>query len=560
MNEDQPRNYKPLIYIALLFMLVAGGWLARPLYRNWKKSRYLTQAQAHLEKSDYKNAALRARQVRILEPANLEAARVLAEVAGRLRSPEVLAWRQFIAETEPENPTNQILLAEAALMYGDAARAERALVKVSTTNRSSVEFHQAAAMVLASQQKLGEAEAHFSAAIKLSPTNELLQLNRAVILLQARDTNLVAEGIQTLRKCSANPASRRMALQNLAQAHLRLGEFDHALAAARDLAHDTNAIFADQMLLLSVLRAAGGDEFPAQLTATQARAAAAGPEEVQSLVAWLIGINQAEPALQWLATLPKELLAQPRVSMAQADLHASRRDWPALQQLAESSRWAQADYLRFAMLARACREQRHTTSADSAWLDAVRAAGSNPKALGVLARTAGAWGWTHEQEDLLWILMERHPGESWAAGVLNEIFAKARNTRGLNRLATALLAQNPDNFAAKNDLAGTALLLGTQTGRAHELAREVFTKFPSNEITASTYAYSLLMQGRQAEAVKAFAGVRPAALEQPAIALYYGLVLGTNAPAEARKFLDLATNGNLLPEERMLLQDALKRF
>jgi hypothetical protein len=351
-----------------------------------------------------------------------------------------------------------------------------------------------------------------------------------------------------------------MALQNLAQAYLHLKDFDQAIATARELATATNAAFADQMLLLSVLRAADSPEFPKQLAATQANAAAAGPEQVQSLVSWLIGTAQSEPALRWLATLPKELQSQQRVTMALADLHLARADWPALQRITETSRWAEADYLRHALLARACREQRQTTSADSAWLDAVRAASGHPKTLGILARTAGAWGWTHEQEDLLWTLVERHPGERWAPAALNEIYTKTKDTRGLNRLAAALVAQNVDNIAAKNDLAGTALLLGTQTSRTHELAREVFTKFPSNEVTASTYAYSLLVQGRRNEALQAFAGVKPAALEQPSIALYYGLVLGTNSPTEARKYLELATNGNLLPEEKALREDALKRL
>ena len=560
MTDDQPRNFKPLILCALIAAVFLGAWLARPLYRNWKKQRYLTQATAQLNRSDYKNAALSARQVRALDSSNLEAARILAEITGRLRSPEVIAWRQFIADLEPENPTNQILLAEAALLFGEVSRAEQSLVKIAPANRNLVEFHQAAAMILASQHKLAEAEAHFTAAIKLAPSNDLLQLNHAVILMQARDTNVVAEGIRTLRKYAADPARRRMALQNLAQAYLHLKDFDQAVIAAKDLAPPTNSTFADQMLLLSVLRAANRPEFKNQLAATQTNAASAGPEQVQSLASWLIGTGQSEAALRWLASLPNELQSQQRVSMALADLHLARADWPALQKLTESAKWAEADFLRHALLSRACREQRLTMSANSAWLDAVHAAGGNPKTLAALARMAGAWGWTHEQEDLLWMLVERHPGERWAPAALKEIFVKSADTHGLNRLAAALVTQNPNNLAAKNDLAGTALLLGTQNSRTHELAREVFTKFPSNEITASTYAYSLLVQGKRDEAVKAFAGVNRSALEQPSIALYYGLVLGTNSPAEARKYLDLAAGGKLLPEEKALLQDARKKL
>ncbi len=560
MTDDQPRNYKPLLYCAIIVALVAAAWLSRPLYRNWKKQRYLSQAVAALDRSDYKGAAFSARQVRVLDPSNLAAARVLAEITGRLRSPEVISWRQFIADAEPENPTNLIQLAEAALMFGDNTRAEQALQKISNTNRNSAGFHQAAAMVLAGQRKLAEAEAHFSAAIKLAPTNDLLRLNHAVILIQARDTNVVAGGISTLRQYATNPTHRRMALQNLSQAYLHAKDFDQAVSTAQELVATTNSSFADRMLLLSTLRTANRPEFPSQLAQIQTAAATAGPEQVQALASWLIGSGQSDAAQRWLASLPAGLQSQQRVAMAMAELHLARADWPALQKLTESARWPDADFIRAAMLARAFREQRQTISANAAWLEAVHAAGGNPKSIAVLARTAGSWGWTHEQTELLWTLVERHPGERWAPPMLKEIYIKSADTRGLNRLAAALLAQNPNNDIAKNDLAGTALLLGTQNSRTYELAYEVFAKFPSNEVTASTYAYSLLVQGKRDAAVKAFAGVNPSALKQPEIALYYGLVLGTNSPAEARKYLDLAATGKLLPEEKNLLTDARKRL
>src|ERR1043165_4450791 len=190
---------------------------------------------------------------------------------------------------EPDNPTNYLQLAEAALMLGDNTRAEQALQRISNTNRNSPEFHQAAAMVLASQHKLAEAEAHFSAAIKLAPTNDLLRLNHAVILIQARDTNVVALGIDTLRKYATNPTHRRMALQNLSQAYLHSKDFDQAVSTAQDLVPATNSTFAARMLLLSTLRPASRPEFPGQLAQMQTAAASAGPEQVQALVSWLIG-------------------------------------------------------------------------------------------------------------------------------------------------------------------------------------------------------------------------------------------------------------------------------
>jgi predicted Zn-dependent protease len=561
MNEDeQPRRLRLLLYGLVLALLVAGIWAARPAYRNWKKQRHLRQAATFLAQSDFRNAALSARQVLALDPANLPALRVMAGITEQLRSPELLACRQRIADLEPDNSTNQIALADAAMMFGELPRAERALLKVPGPARASAEFHQAAAMVLAAQNKLGEAEAHYAAALQLAPSNALLRINHAVVLLQARDTNVVAAGIQTLEQFIHDPTHRRMALENLAQAHLHRADYPKALQYARDLAASTNAPFADQMLLLAVLEQARDRERDAQLATLKTRAVAAGPEQVQALASWMAAEGQLEAATRWLSGLPADLQSQQRVSMALADLHVARADWAALQRLTESASWGDADFLRHALRARACREQNQAMSATGAWLEALRAAGGNDKMLSLLARTVSGWGWTREEAELLWLLVERHPGEHWAVPALSALYTRTGDTRGLNRLSAALLERNPDDVAARNNFAVTSLLLGLQGERAHELAREVYLKYPSNELCASTYAYSLFVQGKREDALKAFAAIPPAALEQPGVALYYGLILGTNAPAESARYLDLAAKGSLLPEEKALLGAARKEL
>ena len=159
MTDDQPRNFKPLVYGLIVVAILGGAWLSRPAYRQWKKQRYLGHAESFLSKSDFKNAALSARQVLALDPAHLRATAIMCEVLARVRSPEVVTWRQLMADLEPDNPTNRIALAEAALSFGDVPRAEQALVRVPPASRDSVEFHQAAGFVLASQRKLAEREA-----------------------------------------------------------------------------------------------------------------------------------------------------------------------------------------------------------------------------------------------------------------------------------------------------------------------------------------------------------------------------------------------------------------
>jgi len=95
--------------------------------------------------------------------------------------------------------------------------------------------------------------------------------------------------------------------------------------------------------------------------------------------------------------------------------------------------------------------------------------------------------------------------------------------------------------------------------KAHELASEVFAKHSDQAIVASTYAYSLYMQGRTKEGLAVLNRLKPEALETPAIALYYGLLLGSSGETNrAAKYLGIAQKADLMPEEKALLAEALK--
>lgn len=559
-DDEQPRWPKILLIGCVIAAIVGAGWAAKPVYRNWKKHRHVSQAYAYLAKFDLRNAALSARLALSIDALDIRATQVMAEITARLRSPELVTWRQRIVDIEPDNVTNRIALAEAALMFGDIARAEQSLVKIPETNRNSVAFHSAAALVLAGQKKLSDALARFELALKIDPANQMLQLNRAVILLQATDTNIAASALRTIKDCATNAMLRPMALRLMTETHLRAADFNSAIGTARELATSTNSAPGERTLLLTALFAAHSSEYAAELLAMQEGAVAAGQEPVRSLAMWLIGTGQTDEASRWLSSLPKDLQSQQSVSMALADLHMSRANWVELEKVVSKAKWGEADFLRRAILSRACLEQNQQMAASAAWLEAIRAAGANPKRLGILAHQAEGWRWEREQEELLWTLMERHPAERWASAELAKLVTESRSTTKLNRLSGILLSQLPENHPdlifTKNNFAATSLLLNQQMSRANEIARDLFTRYPSNEVLASTYAYSLFIQGKREDAIKAFAAVKPEALENPSVALYYGVILGKSSPIEAAKYLDLAAKGDLLPEEKTLLTEA----
>ena len=109
----------------------------------------------------------------------------------------------------------------------------------------------------------------------------------------------------------------------------------------------------------------------------------------------------------------------------------------------------------------------------------------------------------------------------------------------------------------KNNLAMTALLLDAQELKPYDLAREVYQKSPTNASYVSTYAFSLYLQGKNAEALKVMQTLKPQQLQNPSIAGYYGLILkATGDRARARTYLDWAAKAQLLPEEKKLFDQA----
>ncbi len=111
------------------------------------------------------------------------------------------------------------------------------------------------------------------------------------------------------------------------------------------------------------------------------------------------------------------------------------------------------------------------------------------------------------------------------------------------------------NFVVQNNLAATSMLLKLNLPQAHALARELYAGHPEEGIIASTYAYSLHLQGRTKEGLAVLEKLKPETLELPPVALYYGLLTSAGGqPAKAGRYLGLAQKGELLPEEKALLQ------
>ena len=131
---------KVLIFGGVLVALAVGAYFGRPFYHEWKQERSLAQARAFMAQSDYRNAALCARQALNTNPSSVEAARIMARVTEMFHSPLALAWWQKVVNLAPAT-SNRLDLARCALLTGSYPRAEQALSAILPAEQNSAAYH-----------------------------------------------------------------------------------------------------------------------------------------------------------------------------------------------------------------------------------------------------------------------------------------------------------------------------------------------------------------------------------------------------------------------------------
>ena len=558
MDDDVKRRIW-LALVALTLLLLVGGagiWWGRPAYRHWKERRLVAQAQTFLAKGDFRNASLSAREVLALNPSNLVACQLMAGLAESVGSPALLDWRRRIAEVSPTTE-NRLLLATTALRLQRPPYALAAQIlddlRAGATNLPT--FHMVSADLAIRLNKLDKAELQLAAAARLEPTNEVYKLDLATLRLGSTNAALAAEGRAVLESLRRSTNLGAVALRSLTTDSLRRQDFPAAAAWSDQLMANPRCATEDRLQHLDLLLRDKGPEFTSYLESLKQRAMT-NVAEVPGLSTWLIQHDRADEALRWLTNLPPATRAQQPVPLATTEAYIALTNWSAVQTFLADQRWAELDFMRLAFLSEASLQKRELT-AQTHWRSAVREAGERLGALGVLLNLADSWQRTQDKEDLLWHVYERHPGERWTLTELGRLYQAQGNTRGLNKLFGVLAELNPKDFEAKNNLAATSLLLKLNVPKAYELAKELHTERPDHAIIASTYAFALHLRGSTRDGLAVLQELKPEALEDPPVALYYGVLLSASGqPAQARKYLDLAQPAKLLPEEKQLLEAA----
>jgi predicted Zn-dependent protease len=547
---------KLFIAIICLCVVFVVGFTGLRAYEQWEQRHLVNLARKFMLKKDGDDAVLCLRQALQSNPNNLEACRMMADFSELARSPQAIVWRKRVMDLEPNSLASRLALVRTAIALGDAAVAQKALDSVEAKDRNTAAYHKLAGAADVSAGFLADAEAHFSQAARLEPDDAVCQLNLATLRLQKTDALASAEARAVLQSLRTNPVVRCDALRQLTQDALHRTNLQAALTFSQDLLADTNSAFTDRLLHLDLLTESTNARQASFLVELQQESANSSAKTYE-VAKRMLDAAQAEAALAWIESLPRATRTNLPVPIVEADCYIALKDWYGLETNLAGQNWLDVDCLRLACRARGFKEQGSVTSAKTEWLAALQAAGTRRDLLAQLANTTTAWQWPQEQEDVLWVIANRYPTEKTVIQALAERLFAAGETRSLQTLYSLALQNDAGNLAFMNNLATTALLLGSWEKKPHELAREAYARASTNASFASTYAYSLLVQQKPTEALKTIEQLTPQQLENPSIAAYYGLILeAAGNTTKAKRYLELASKARLLPEEQKLVAQA----
>ena len=528
-------------------------------YRHYEEKRWQNGAQSYLNHGDYRNASLSARQVLVVNPNNVPACRVMAELSDRIHSPLTLEWLRRIVQNEP-TVENKLILATAGLNYQKPPfpLTVQILDELAPPATNTASYQVVAASLAMHTYRLAEAEAHYEAAATLEPNNVLFRMSVAILRMALTNKTEQVQSRAVLEKMRSDESLGLLVLRALVADRLLHKDAAAANIYSSQLVANPHATLADQLQNLEILKQLKSDEFNDRLQTVQQQVATNAPT-VAEVSAWMQANGLVAENLDWLTGLSIPIVHQRPVQMALAQGYLQSSQWTALLRIANQGNWGDLEFLRFAMIFRAWSQVGATGAADSNWNAAMGEAAGHHEAMIQLLQLAESWHVQQKQEAVLLQLVEEFPGESRAQQKLELLYFNSGNTLGLHQLYVILNAHFPDETAYKNDLALTSLLLKIDVSKACQWAAEAYAKNPGNPIEASTYAFALHMQGWDKQGLAALQKLQPAELAQPSVALYYGALLAATGKADqAMPWLQIAqTNGHLLPEEQQLLSTAL---
>jgi Tfp pilus assembly protein PilF len=551
---------KTLIVIVVMALVAVSGWAGRKIYHKATMNRLVAEAGGYLEKQDLKQASLCLRQAMSINPLDVKANKMMADMLEEAGSPAALGWRIRAVQLQTNNVEFRFDWARTALKVNEPASAAQALRGVDEKYRSTAEYHKLLGALAWDMHSAREAEKEYSEALRLEPTNQVVTLNLATVRLVSTNAAEVAAARLTLEQVPTNSPLHLTSLRYLTTDAMNHKAFDRALFFSQEVVRDPKVAYADKLTHLRVLEADKNGSFDGWLASLKEEAAHSAPH-AYVLAHWLQSDKSPTVALRWLQSLPTELQTNMPVPLAITDCQIALKDWPGILTVVQKQDWEDLNYYRLCLEALANRNAGETLAEKSAWRRAFLMSSSHLDRLSKLNQLTAGWGWTDERNEVLQEISSSFPKETWAGDELVAQCYADGKTHALADVLAKLYAANPTNMRLKNNLATVLMLLKAEPDKAHRLALESYSSSTNNPFFACTYAYSLLLQSKPDEALKVISTLSTNNLKIPAIAAYYGVVEAeTGHKNVAKEPLQLALSARLLPEELDLVRKAETRL
>lgn len=544
-----------LIFGALILVAMVSAWLyGRPIYHRLREQHFLSNAQDCQAKGDLRQAAISARQAIRENQKNVAAWRILADIAAKAGLPTELEWRQRIVSIDP-SLENRLDLIKCAIRREEPPYpiAAQAIKDAESLGKESAAYHSIAAELAVRLRNTDQAEKHFAKACQLEPTNNANQLNLAVIHLGATNRALSTAARATLEKFGGMTNVGPVALNWLIAESLSRSNLAEAVIVSKRLAAHPAAIIQDQIQNLGLLWQTKDPTLEEAITKLKAKASTS-PADALPVAEWMVSHGMATAALEWLRSLPPKLQSQQPIPTAIVNCLVSLGEWTELQAFLKDPPWEELEFFRQAYLSLAAWKLNQDSTAETHWRNATADAGERMRPLTMLSEMTRQWRRKDQYIEVLWMIADRFPAERWALSELNTIYESDANLRGLSRVYAAQLAFDPANFALRNNLAASGLLLNQNPAEIAESFKTVWLEHTNNPAVATTYAYALHKQGKTADGLKVMQNIPSEQLRLPAIATYYAILLAESGKTnEAKPFVAIARSVRLLPEEKAIL-------
>jgi tetratricopeptide (TPR) repeat protein len=517
-------------------------------------ARLLAQSRHYFALKDFPNVELCLHRALQLNPFNVAANKAVAELLEARGSRLALEWRKRVVQLDPADPTNRLALAETALKVRDLSSAARALRELTGSATNSAAFHKLAGALAWAEGRNEDAERYYTEALRLEPTNLLSRLNLATIHIASTNRAVVDSARSTLEDLTTNTACKLTALRYLTSDAVLHKALPRAVKFSGLMVDDTNASVLDKIEHLGLLHKVDTTAYEQWLT-TLEHESAHSANQAFALANWKNSIEGPTNTLRWLQKLPAEIQTNQPVPLIITDCQLALQDWDGVLSVVSSQDWAEANYCRLALQSRAERALGKEYIFKTAWNKAVTAASQRLDRLARLAQLSADWGWKPERTEVLRTIVAQFPKARWASAQLLEQLYAVGNTQGLKELLSRIYPEEPTNARLKNAFANVSLLRKTELEKAFRLSKEAYESLPEDPFIVSTYSFSLLLQHKPDEALKAVSKLKPEALQIPEVAGFYGVVQAESGHKElAKASLERAEAANLLPEEKELVR------